>query len=49
MTINDEAIEDVDLTFSLHDMLARVTGNLNFAMDAACDLKKDVVIFNDGN
>ena len=40
MVINDGAIEDVNLTFSLHDMLARVTGNLNFAMDAACDLKK---------
>jgi autotransporter translocation and assembly factor TamB len=38
--VNDGAIEDVNLTFSLHDMLARVTGNLNFEMDAACDLKK---------
>ncbi len=40
MTINDGAIEDVNLTFSLHDMLAKVAGNLNFEMDAACDLKK---------
>ncbi len=40
MTINDGAIEDVNLTFSLHDMLAKVTGNLNFEIDAACDLKK---------
>ncbi len=40
MTINDGAIEDVNLTFSLHDMLAKVTGNLNFDIDAACDLKK---------
>ena len=38
--VNDGAIEDVNLTFSLHDMLARVTGNLNFDMDAACNLKK---------
>ena len=38
--VNDGAIEDVNLTFSLHDMLARVTGNLNFEVDAACDLKK---------
>ncbi len=40
MIINDEALEDFDLTFSLHDMLAKATGNLNFKMDAACDLKK---------
>ena len=40
MIINDGAIEDVNLTFSLHDMLARVTGNLNFDIDAACNLKK---------
>lgn len=40
MTINDGAIDDVNLAFSLHDMLAKVTGNLNFDVDAACDLKK---------
>ena len=38
--INDEAMEDVNLNYSLHDMMARVKGNLNFAMDAAYDLKK---------
>jgi autotransporter translocation and assembly factor TamB len=38
--VNEEAIEDFDLTFTLKDMLARATGNLNFEMDAACDLKK---------
>ncbi|MBC2742643.1 MAG: translocation/assembly module TamB domain-containing protein [Desulfosarcina sp.] len=31
--INDGTIEDVNLTFSLHDMLVRATGNLNFEMD----------------
>lgn len=40
LMIKDGAIEDVNLIFSMHDMLARVTGNLNFDMDAACDLKK---------
>jgi autotransporter translocation and assembly factor TamB len=40
MTINDGAIADINLTFSLHDMLAKVTGSLNFDIDAACDLKK---------
>jgi translocation and assembly module TamB len=40
MVINDGAIEDIHLAFSLHDMLASVTGNLNFGLDAACDLKK---------
>ena len=39
MTINDGAIDDVNFAFSLHDMLAKVTGNLNFDIDAACDLK----------
>jgi hypothetical protein len=38
--VNEEAIEDFDLTFTLKDMLARATGSLNFEMDAACDLKK---------
>ncbi|MCB2146726.1 MAG: translocation/assembly module TamB domain-containing protein [Deltaproteobacteria bacterium] len=40
MIFNEEVIEDVNLDFSLHDMLARITGNLNFDMDATCDLKK---------
>jgi translocation and assembly module TamB len=39
ITVNDEAIEDIDLTVSLHDMQAKVKGNLNFEIDAACDLK----------
>lgn len=38
--VNDEAIEDVDLTVSLHDRQAKAKGNLNFEMDAACDLEK---------
>lgn len=38
--INDEAMENINLTFSLHDMLAKVKGNLDFDMDATCDLKK---------
>jgi translocation and assembly module TamB len=38
--VNQEAIDDFNLTFSLHDMLARATGNLNFEIDAACDLRK---------
>ncbi len=38
--INDQAMEDVDLNYSLHDMVAKVKGKLNFAMDAAYDLKK---------
>ncbi len=40
VVINDGAIQDMHLTFSLHDMLAKATGNLNFGMDAVCDLKK---------
>ncbi len=40
ITINDEVLDDIDLTVSLHDMQARAKGNLNFTMDAACDLKK---------
>jgi autotransporter translocation and assembly factor TamB len=38
--VNDGAIEDVNLSFSMHDMVARVTGNLNFDIDATCDLRK---------
>jgi autotransporter translocation and assembly factor TamB len=40
LIVNDGPIEDVNLKFSLHDMLARATGRLNFGMDATCDLKK---------
>ncbi len=40
LIVNDEAMGDVNLTFSLHDMLAKTAGNLNFDLDAACDLKK---------
>ena len=36
--VNEEVIEDFNLTFSLHDMLAKATGNLNFEIDANCDL-----------
>ncbi len=38
--VNEGAMEDARLSFSLHDMLANVTGKLNFAMQASCDLKK---------
>ncbi|MGA6924728.1 MAG: translocation/assembly module TamB domain-containing protein [Desulfosarcina sp.] len=38
--VNQKPIEDIDLSFSLHDMLAEVTGRLNFAIDAVYDLKK---------
>lgn len=38
--INEEAIDDIDLTVSLHDMQAKAKGRLNFEMDAASDLKK---------
>ncbi len=40
MTLKDEAMQDVTLTFGLHDMLAKVKGNLNFGVDATCNLKK---------
>lgn len=40
ITVNDEPIQDIDLTFSLHDMLAKAAGRLNFEVDAACDLKE---------
>ncbi len=39
ITVNDGGIEDIDLTVSLHDMQAKAKGNLNFEMDAACDLE----------
>jgi len=38
--VNEGAMEDARLSFSLHDMLAKVTGKLNFAVQASCDLKK---------
>ncbi len=38
--VKEEAMEDARLSFSLHDMLAKVTGKLNFDMQASCDLKK---------
>ena len=38
--INEEAIQDIDLTVSLHDMQAKAKAKLNFEMDAAGDLKK---------
>lgn len=38
--VNEQAVEDARLDFSLHDMLAKVTGKLNFDMQASCDLKK---------
>lgn len=40
IVVNDEALEDIDLAVTLHDMQARASGNLNFEMDATCDLKK---------
>jgi translocation and assembly module TamB len=48
--VNQEVLEDFNLTFSLHDMQAKATGNLNFEIDAACDLRQGDVdahlIFN---
>ena len=40
IVINDQPMKDGRLSFSLHDMLAKVTGNLDFAVQADCDLKK---------
>jgi autotransporter translocation and assembly factor TamB len=40
ITVNRQAMQDVDLTFGLHDMRARVAGNLNFKVNADCDLRK---------
>jgi len=37
--VNDEAMDDVDLNFSLRDMKAKVHGYLNFQMDVDCDLR----------
>ena len=39
MRIHDEALSDVHLTVTLDDMRARVTGNLNFEVDAHYDLR----------
>lgn len=38
--VNEQAMEDVNLSFSLHDMLAKIKGNLNFAVNADYDLNK---------
>ena len=38
--VNNEAMEDIQLAFNLHDMQAKVSGNLNFEMEASCDLKQ---------
>ena len=40
IVINEQAMKDARLSFSLHDMLAKVTGKLDFAVQASCDLKK---------
>ena len=40
ITLADQPIEDMDLTFRLHDMRARVSGNLNVAVQATFDLKQ---------
>jgi translocation and assembly module TamB len=40
VTLNDEAVDDLHLTFHLEDMRAAVSGNLNFDVDAACDLRE---------
>ena len=37
--VNDEPMENINLTLGLHDMLAKVKGNLNFDVDASYDLK----------
>lgn len=40
ITVNDEAINDMHLDFSLHDMRAEAKGDLNAAMNATCDLRQ---------
>jgi autotransporter translocation and assembly factor TamB len=37
--INEAAVDDMDLAFRLHDQQATLDGNLNFDVDAACDLR----------
>jgi autotransporter translocation and assembly factor TamB len=39
IVVNDSSMEDISLVFTLHDMQAEIKGNLNFEIDAACDLK----------
>ena len=38
--VNQQAMEDVILSFSIHDMLAKINGKLNFTVNADCDLNK---------
>lgn len=40
VSIQGETIQDVDLRFSLHDKQASAAGNLNFELEAACDLNR---------
>jgi autotransporter translocation and assembly factor TamB len=40
VTINNEAVDDMHLTFGLHDMRIKAEGDLNVAMNAACDLRQ---------
>ena len=38
--VNEGAMEDVNLSFSIQDMQVKITGKLNFDVDATYDLKK---------
>ncbi|WP_419660590.1 conserved uncharacterized protein, DUF490 [Desulfosarcina variabilis str. Montpellier] len=40
VTINDEALDDMHLSYSLHDMQAKAKGDLNAILDATCDLRQ---------
>ena len=37
--LGDQRVDDIHLDVSLHDMQARAVGRLNFALDAACNLR----------
>lgn len=40
VTVNDEALDDMHLSYSLHDMQAKAKGDLNAILDATCDLRQ---------
>jgi translocation and assembly module TamB len=40
VTINGEAMDDMHLAFSLHDMRIQAQGDLNAALEATCDLRE---------
>ena len=40
VTVNDESLDDMHLSYSLHDMQAKARGDLNAILDATCDLRQ---------